>query len=393
MRLVLFAPLFFLSFTSCTTSEITPLQKNGNFALYEDEKRLWDMSKEERTRLDKSGHLYMDSNLTGYLNEVAKGLLPEDIRRQVPFEIKIIKNPLFNAFAFPHGAIYIHTGLLAKMENEAQLATVIAHEVSHVTHRHALQQLRVYKGATAAVTTIQVIGAPAGLPGAGALILGGLGAMAAISGYSKALEREADEKGLELMVKAGYDPKEATKLFKHMQKFAEEEKINEPFFFGSHPRLQERRDSYLQLIESKYKDQTGFNREKKFLQKTSSLIIENVILDLAMGRFNRCQEALEKFLEREPDNARAHFYLGETFRQRSEEGDKPKAEQEYQRAIRHDPSYPDPHKGLGLIFYKERDLEKAQNHFEKYLALTPKAKDKAYIKQYLKTRKEDSGAP
>ena len=214
----------------------------------DDEKRLWVRSKEEQEVLDESGFIYEDAELEAYLNDVAKKIEPPDVYEAIPFQVKVIKNPHLNAFAYPNGVIYIHTGILARMENEAQLATLLAHEMTHSTHRHAVSGFRDLKNKAAVFATLQV--ATAGFGGYADLanLLGYLGTMASITGYSRELESEADSVGFSLMTNAGYDPEESPKLFVHIKKELEEEKIREPFFFGTHPRIRERIESYEKLL-------------------------------------------------------------------------------------------------------------------------------------------------
>lgn len=360
----------------------------------EDERRLWNMSKEEQKRLERSDLIYEDLILTAYLNKVAQKLIPENIKgKGLSFQIKVIKNPLVNAFAFPNGVIYIHTGFLAKMENEAQLATVLGHELTHVTHRHVIQGFRNVKNTAAFLTTLQVVAAPAGLYGMGATILGAIGAMAAVSGYSKELEAEADREGLNSMVRAGYDPREAPTLFEHVKRDIEEQNIEEPFFFGTHPHLQERKDNYAQLLQNTYEGKKGFKGTEKFMEKILPLLLDNALLDLSMGRYSLAEEDIERFLQREPKSARGHYCLGELFRQRGEEGDREKAEKEYQLAVQYNPSYPEPYKGLGVVYYKKGDKEEARAQFEKYLSLVPNPSDKGYIEQYLQSIKQSREGP
>jgi predicted Zn-dependent protease len=383
MKVYLAGVLLFLGLTSCATATLPPIGKEGPFRLEEDENRLWNTAKREQERLDRSGRIYSDPGLLAYLNEVAQKLIPENIKKELSIQIKVVKNPFLNAFAYPHGVIYIHTGFLAKMENEAQLATVLAHEISHVTHRHTVQGFRTVRGSAAVLTTLQVIGAPAGIYGLGTVLLGAIGAMAAVSGYSKALEEEADREGLELMLKAGHDPQEAVTLFERMEKYVAEEKIKEPFFFGTHPRLQDRKDSYNRLL-STYKAKEGFKGTEQFTEKIIPLLLENALLDLSVGRFTLARETVEKYLQSQPDSARGHYLLGEVFRQRGEKGDTERAEKEFNLALQYDPSLPDPYKGLGLIYYKKGEKDKARTQFERYLTFVPDAKDKAYIEQYLR---------
>ena len=107
-----------------------------SFIFEEDEKRLWNRSEEEERSIAKSGMLYQDRELEAYLNGVASKLQPPEAYERIPFRILVLKNPYCNAFALPNGYIYVHTGILARMDNEAQLATLLAHEMTHATHRH-----------------------------------------------------------------------------------------------------------------------------------------------------------------------------------------------------------------------------------------------------------------
>lgn len=375
----------FLAVTACAATSLTPFGKEEIFQLHEDEKRLWRMAEEEEKRIDRRGVLYENPGLLVYVEGIVQRLIPDDVKgKGVSFRVKVVQSPLLNAFALPNGVVYIHTGFLAKMENEAQLATVLAHEITHVTHRHAVQGFRNMKDTAAFMATLQVTAAPAGMYGLAPLLLGTVGAMAAVSGYSKELEAEADRVGLELLVKGGYDPKEAVRLFEHVQKYLEEEEIKEPFFFGTHPRLQERRNSYNQLLRSFYAGHRGEKGADGFMKMLHPVFLDNAVMDLSMGRFNLAKGSIDRFLKNEPQSAKAHYYLGELYRKRAEVSDVEKAEKEYQLSMQYDPFYPEPHKGLGLIYMKQGQKEKAKENLEKYLLLAPQTEDKGYIEQYLK---------
>jgi len=225
-----------LVLSSCVTTNIAPVGKQESFKLEEDERRIWNRSKEEQARINRSNLIYDDPALTAYVNEVAQNLIPENIEEKgLSIDVKIIKNPLLNAFAYPNGAIYVHTGILAKMDNEAQLSTLLGHEMTHVTHRHAVRQFRTVKNTTAFLATIQMASVPFGVYGDLANILGTVGVMASITGYSREMETEADKVGLGLMADAGYDPQESPKLFVYLKSDLEKNDVKEPFFFGSHP--------------------------------------------------------------------------------------------------------------------------------------------------------------
>ena len=165
-----------VALVGCATTSLRPIT-DEKVELERDEAGLWKRAEEQEYLLDRSGVVYEDAETREYLNAVAAKLAPADVLGRIPFRIEVIKDPRLNAFAFPNGVIYVHTGILATMENEAQLATLLAHEMTHCTHRHAVRGFRDLQNKTAALATVQVT--TAGLGGFGdlATLLGGLGTM------------------------------------------------------------------------------------------------------------------------------------------------------------------------------------------------------------------------
>jgi predicted Zn-dependent protease len=379
---------FFLLFVLCSltagclTTSLPPV--TGDFRLEDDEKRLWQESKDEQTALNNSGLIYRDNELEDYLNEIAGKLQPPEILTRIPFRILIIKNPYLNAFAFPNGVIYVHTGILARMDNEAQLATLLAHEMTHSTHRHALRAFRNRKNKAVHLAAIQE--GHIGCDGAVDLLdlLGLTGCIAAVTGYCQELETEADRVGFGLVVRAGYDPREAPRLFEHLIKELAEEKIREAFFFGTHPKLRDRIENYKSLLTTRYQGKKpGIKNTEVFLAKVHKAILDNAFLDLKAGRFYTAQRGAEKYLNIKPNDPRAYYLLGEISRQRKKGNDTDRARAYYKKALSIEPSYPDPFRAIGLLYYKEGKKTLAKVSFESYLSLSPHAPDKAYIKQYL----------
>src|SRR5687768_13038747 len=104
--------------TGCATSSLAPV--GSETALEADERRLWQRSEEEQRAIERSGLVYGGDELDAYVNHVARRLAPPELERRIPFRVRLLANPRLNAFAFPNGVIYIHTGLLARLDNEAQ---------------------------------------------------------------------------------------------------------------------------------------------------------------------------------------------------------------------------------------------------------------------------------
>jgi predicted Zn-dependent protease len=369
-----------LLLAGCATTKLAPVTGN-NATLEDDEKRLWNRVEEEEDALNHSGSLYEDKQLLSYLNAVARKLQPPGVLKSIPFEVRVLKNPYLGAFCYANGAVYIHTGLLARMENEAQLATLLGHEMTHATHRHMLKQFRDTKNKRAVLATVHVtLGAVPGVD-----LLGTLGTAAAVTGYSRDLEREADKVGLRLMVQAGYDPREAPKLFEFLLKELEENDIEEPYFFGTHPRLKERIDTYEELLAATYAGHTGGVANKKaFIARTWRLVYDNAVLDLRAGRFDSAERGVRKYLSIKPRSARAHVLLGEIIRQRGGDGAQKEAEKQYRKALSLNPSHAEAHKALGLLYLKEGRKGPAKKSLKKYLSLAKNPPDKAYIREYIR---------
>lgn len=366
-------------------SSVDPLSTPEGNRLEDDEQRLWKTVIEEQKRLDRSGTLYEDPVITSYVNEVVQKLMTSTVRSSpLTVQVKIVKNPLLNAFAFPNGVIYAHTGILARIENEAQLATLLGHELTHATHRHAIQAFRGVKRSSAALATFQMVTLPFGVFGAAATALGTVGYVASVSGYSRGNEREADREGLALAVTAGYAAAEAPKLFEHLKRDLEFRKIDEPFFFGSHPKLAERVKSYQELIADRYANQTGEIGEERYRRIMLPLFVENAKTDLAIGRFELAEESLGRVTSQRVDHPQALYLLGEVTRQRNGEGDQKRSEERYRQAIAADPTYPDPHRALGTLLLKRDEKDGARSELQRYLQLAPQAPDRAYVEQELR---------
>ncbi len=363
---------------SCVPTTLVPVSDSRFTAFESDEMRLWNRSAEQVRRIDESGFLYRNDILEDYLNEVAKKLQPKTVYQYIPFHIKVIKSPYLNAFALPNGAIYVHTGLLASMENEAQLAALLGHEMTHATNRHSAMKSREAKQQAAALGVL--IPVTGGL----AAVFGTVALEASVYGYSRELEREADREGFALFARAGYDPAESVALFEQMKREIEEEKTKEPFFFGTHPRITERIDSFRELIKGQAGSAQGVVRNADvFRPQIKQLILDNARLNIQTGRYEKADSSVRRYLESYPNDAEANYLLGEASRQRGGEYDK-KAQEYYRTTLSIDADHADSHKMLGIMLLKAGDKTAARHHLEKYLALNTKAPDRAYVEEYIR---------
>jgi beta-barrel assembly-enhancing protease len=217
------------------------------------------LGKESADQVRKQMTVINDPFLTGYVNRVGKRLANSQEARDsgYPFTFEVVADPTINAFALPGGPMFINTGLLKAVDNEAQLAGVMGHEMSHVILRHGTNQ----------ASKAQLIQLPAllGSQVAGDSMIGklaqvgvGLGANSVLLKFSRGAESQADLMGSHLMADAGYDPVQMAKFF---EKLSAEGGARGPQFFSDHPNP-DNREAAIQkevsrLPNRKYNYQTG----------------------------------------------------------------------------------------------------------------------------------------
>ena len=396
---------------ACATTNIPPIGSSHQpFQLAADEREIWEQSEAEQQKLNRRGRLYQDPLLEEYINDIARRLTPPEVEQQgVPIRVRIIRDPSLNAFSYPNGALYIHTGLLARVENEAQLATVLGHEMVHVINRDVVRHYRstrnkVIAANVAAVAASIGVSAVAGdqwrngnavtaavISQTANVMLGlglQLGLLAAVNGYGRSIEDEADIGAMRLMTQAGYDINEAPKVHQMLlQRYGDPSRL-ENFFFGNHSRNQERIEHYERMLSAEYAQVAQasnlITNTEEFQRRTRPLVRDNAILDIEAGRYGTAKAALERVLAVAPTDAKAHFYLGELYRkQRRAPADVEQAIPAYHKAVEPDPSYAEPQRSLGLVYYTTGKKAEARQAFERYLELKPYADDRQQLREYL----------
>ena len=149
------------------------------------------------------------------------------------WEAVVFEDKTANAFALPGGKIGVNTGLLKIATNQDQLATVIGHEVGHVLARHSNERLSQETAVKGGLVLAQSVTGPQSMLGQAGMAMLGLGAQYGIlMPYSRVHESEADDMGLELMARAGFNPRESVILW---QKMEQANKGQPPEFLSTHP--------------------------------------------------------------------------------------------------------------------------------------------------------------
>jgi len=191
-----------LILSGCATTGINKGQMN--LVSSDDEVK---MGQEMSVEVAKEYAIYDNAAVTAYVQDVGDRIARVCDRQEIAYHIAVVKKDEVNAFALPGGYIYIYTGLMRDIDDEAQLASVIAHEIAHVTARHATERLTAMYGTEFFLGL--VFGKSPGLLGQ---IVKGIGTPVGFLAYSRANEYEADEIGARYLGAAGYDAKGMVEL-------------------------------------------------------------------------------------------------------------------------------------------------------------------------------------
>ncbi|HEY0172418.1 MAG TPA: M48 family metallopeptidase [Pyrinomonadaceae bacterium] len=225
--------------------------------------------------VDRQAKFVDDPVITEYINRVGQNVVLHSDAR-IPFTIKVIDSDEVNAFALPGGFFYVNKGLILAADNEAEVAGVMAHEIAHVTARHAMENQA--KGMLAEIGLM-----------AGSIFLGGLGGMLINQGaqfgallgfmkFNRNAESEADMLGVQYMWAAGYDPSAMSTMF---EKLAAKNKKKPGTFsklFESHPQSVDRLEATRQLV-------ARFPDKEEYVVSTSEFQrVKNRLLRLSNAR-------------------------------------------------------------------------------------------------------------
>lgn len=360
-----------------------------------EEAALWESASRHENRLRNSGTIFHDEHIERYLESVADRLLGHRLDNLgITIDFILVKDPTLSAWAYPYGTIALHTGLLVRMDNEAQFASILAHEISHFLQRHTYREMLDSDKNSKLGKGLGFLASLAMAKQTGTFNKGLMDVTSefwtnlSTSGYSKKNEYVADEEGLQLMAHAGLSRDEAIPAF-HALEENEVYGAGDPHrMWSSHPRLEDR-------IESLEKD---IKREKRrrnyqpgsvpdpliYYRGIAPALLINARLDINEHKFSRAREALERYLMVAPDDPDAHYLVGESYRRENPQGpDFSKCQAAYRAALDQDSGYAPAYKELGMTLRIQHRNGPAIDAFENYLALAEDAPDAGIIRGYL----------
>lgn len=338
-----------------------------------DEGGLWGLMDREELRLKRSPLTIQDKPLKDYLTELvcrlSEGHCP-DIR------VHAVRVPHFNAMMAPNGMMLVWSGLLLRVENEAQLVAIVGHELGHYLERHQVEQLRAAKDRAVLSTMVGMIGGVGGF-------LGQMGLMANMFAFSREHEARADRMGMRLMRHAGYDGREAAavwdNLLAELRVTGGKEAGRRGDLFETHPATAGRRDELLQLAGDAGGD-LGLERYRKVIAPLRFGWLQD---EVKRGQYEESLILFGRMLGKDPQDAEVLYARGEVFRLRDEGGDVEKALVDLAAASRLPKPPAEAFRSLGLVHKQRNDKPAAARAFEAYLAQAPQAPDAALVRSYL----------
>lgn len=374
-------------------TDLARVVERGYRPIDADERGLWQACDRLEQELAASKLRLSEAPLEGYLRGVVERLLAE---QAADLRIYPMRNPEFNAAMLPNGAMIVHTGLLVRMRNEAQLAAVLGHESGHYLRRHSLQRWRDLKRKTSAMSLIAMGGAVAGgapVAGlAGYSLASGLNAVLAFSlfSFSRELESEADSFGLQLLRAAGYPPEAAGEIWAQLisERKASATERKKPYrdrslsAISTHPPTEERmRDltDTAAALERRFPDARYDSRRDEWLKAMAPM--RPMLLDEQI-KLNDPGASLYLInsLARDGWDGLLRFYEGEAYRLRAESGDEARSGQAYAAAVASGDAPAEAFRAHGYALLREGKGEEARQAFSRYLELAPHAADAEMVR-------------
>lgn len=228
--------------------------------------------------------IYDDPKLSEYVNKVGQEVLSKsDLRKaavsaeysDTKFTFRVLNSPVVNAFALPGGYIYVTRGLLAYLDNEAQLAVVLGHEIGHVAARHSSQRaFEEQLGQVALIGGVVVGEQVFGVPGQDILNVAGTATKLLFLRYSRDDEREADRLGVEYAAKAGFKSSEASHFFTSLKRMSQQQGENLPSLLSTHPDPGDREQTINKLADQWKAKGLAMSRvdQEKYLNEINGIV-------------------------------------------------------------------------------------------------------------------------
>jgi predicted Zn-dependent protease len=380
--------------------------------LKDKEHRLIEESQELNGYFARQSLLYTDSRVVELVASVGRSLAPPPTDDYVDYRFFVLRDPSPNAFALPNGDIYMHTGMLARLTDTAQLAAILAHEINHVAGHHSIVNFRsANKKIVASMVLTGVLG------GIGSVISTGLSA--SMYGFSRELEQEADDHAVPLILASPYDAQALPEIYDILARDYEGVTPRMPTIWSTHPQLEARAARTREQVAGAPSGRRDTAEFDDIMFSVRTMTIRDYIQDdyprtavaLATSLAARHPEQpellqltgdawaamgpLTEFDEEELSNRErmrnANRRLSRTRQERAAqlletpEGQAAlrenlgRAREAYERALSLDANYAPAHRGLGEVAERLDEPRAAAAAYVEYLRKAPDASDRAVV--------------
>lgn len=336
---------------------------------------------------------YKDKFLQDYVNELGQSLVPKETPPGVLFSFRVLDDIVPNAFALPDGRVFVNSGLLLFVDNEAQLASILGHEIAHVTEQHYVESVRQQKREALIGSVLGTVGGAVlgGLFGGkkGAVEGASVGLMAGVTvatirmnSYSRKQEDEADSVGLMLALDRSFDVQQSVAFFRHLSDTYGDQGRFANALYGKHSRNKDRMSYIDQLLRgnlsAKYNELRSAGRLTNGtgqMYMFASRMIRDVSIRMMdeVDQYGVAKEGLEKIADYRASDPRTLWALGRVYKLvgRTEQ-DRAKALDYLQRAAQLDERnlFPYVHRDLGLMQARLGSTPAALESIKKYISIT-----------------------
>ena len=427
MRLLRAAAIIALATAAFLPAQKKPPQNKPPFVFNKSDLKVLEECAALDRRFETRALVFHDAAIEEHFADLTSRLRPAQPLEHVAWNLHILRNPTASAFALPNGSIYLDTGLLARAENDDQVFGTLAHEIAHVTERHAYLYARSLRKSVVGTTVFAagsyyftgiygffLLNWAAGRPDE-------VGLMDAVLGYRRDYEEQADQSAVEQMKKAGRDPVQLARFSLILDEKIEPQPI--PFLRHDQPVLRDR-VNYLKRLVGVQQD-PGPGEDGGYVARVKSVILQDIQLDLNTRQFRSAVAGAQRLQSASPNDALAIYWLGESYRSlgprdvrltgrelkpdaqrteyreeagRSEQEEAARlaatpegkaalvtnqrmAEDLFRQASGVDPSLAEPYFGLGALYEQQGKREAAVEAYRKYIELCPQPADRERAKR------------
>jgi predicted Zn-dependent protease len=304
-----------------------------------------------------------DSKLNAYVSQTGRRLAGLSHRPQMPYSFRVVNANYVNAYAFPGGSIAITRGIMLKMRNEGELAALLGHELGHVNARHTAEIQSKAQVAGLLSAGLAYVGQKGGY-GQLAAQLGMLGSGALLARYSRDNERQADNLGMEYMVKGGYGPDGMVGLMDILNQMSKGKHSYADLLFATHPMSSERYSSAVNTARSTY---AAAKRQPLYSER---------YMDHTAG-LRRIQGAIENMQKGETEMGKKNYTAAEGL---------------FQKALKQAPR---DYAGLMLMAkcqLVQKKIDPAERYLKTALQAYPREPQAHYLDGYVKIKKKQYDA-